>query len=347
MKDGLLNWGICSAGKISNDFALALQNLPTTEHQICAVAARDGDRAKEFADKLKIPKYYSSYKELAENPEIDVVYIGAVNTQHYNVAKLMMESGKHVLCEKPLCVNSAETTGLLNIAREKNVFLMEAIWSRCFPAYSKLKELIASGVIGEVGHVQVSFGEFSSKLVPRIELKELAGGALLDRGIYAIQFAQFVFDEKPINQITMGSLIAPSGPDNKVHIILQYPNNKTAIVSTSLLENLPNEGVICGTKGVIRVCFPVWCPTKIEVSVKYKEKEIFEFPLPPTPDMEGCKFVFRNGQGLKYEAEEVRRCIINGLTESPLLTHNMSQDIADIMDSARKSIGYKLPQDKE
>nr|XP_002121621.1 trans-1,2-dihydrobenzene-1,2-diol dehydrogenase-like [Ciona intestinalis] len=347
MKGELLRWGICSAGKISNDFVLSLQNLPSTEHQVHAVAARDIDRAEKFAELFSIPNCYSSYEELASDKNIDVVYVGAIHTQHYRVTKMMLEAGKHVLCEKPMCVTGGEAKSLISFAREKKLFLMEAIWSRYFPAYRHVRKLLDDKVIGEAKHVQASFGESSDKLVPRVAEKELAGGALLDRGVYAVQFAQFVFNETPVEQMSMGSLLPESGVDTKVHIMLKYSNNKTAVASTSIVENLPNDAVISGSKGSIRVCFPLWCPSRIEVSVKYQETQVFEFELPPIPTLEGSKFNFRNSQGLKYEAEEVRRCIMEGLTESPALTLDATQDIVDIMDKARKAIGYDLPQDKE
>ncbi|CAK8679886.1 trans-1,2-dihydrobenzene-1,2-diol dehydrogenase-like [Clavelina lepadiformis] len=337
-----LKWGICAAGKISNDFVLSLNALSDADHKICAVAASDLGRAKAFAKTHNILKAYSSYEELAADKDVGIVYIGNLNTQHFSTTKLMLSSGKHVLCEKPLAVNVNETKALFKIAKAKNLFLMEAIWSRCFPAYHKVQELLDSDVIGTVNHVQAHFGEVFEPIAPRILSRDQAGGALLDRGIYPVQFAQFVFKEKPLKQSSHASL-TETGVDETCHIFLTYSNERTAFVSTSFVANFPNEAVICGTKGTIKVCFPLWCPNKVELIINYGEPEVFQFDLPARPTY--ADYNFRNSEGLQYEAEEVRRCINEGLIESPLVTSEMSIGIAQIIENARKEIGYSLPQD--
>ncbi|PNF41390.1 hypothetical protein B7P43_G14417 [Cryptotermes secundus] len=151
-------WGIASAGKISHDFVTALGTLPPDEHHVVAVAAQELDRAKAFATEHNIPIAYGSYEELAKNPDVEVVYIGAINTLHLDIGKLMLSNGKHVLCEKPLTVNLKQTKELINLAKEKQLFLMEAVWSRCFPAYDALKKELEAGTLGEVLQVIASFG---------------------------------------------------------------------------------------------------------------------------------------------------------------------------------------------
>lgn len=337
------SWGLCSAGKICNDFALALNSLPNNEHKIGAVAARDITRAKSFADSHSIPKAYGSYDDLANDPDIDIVYIGAIHTTHYDLSIKMLQAGKHVLCEKPLCVNYDETKKLVEFARKKKLFLMEGVWSRCFPAYEKAKEIIQNGDIGEVRFCHATFGSHFDFPLPRIERKDMAGGSLLDIGIYAVQFAQFAFNnEKPIMQVTDGSLLQ-SGVDSDANILLKYPNNRSATVSSSVKTFLSNEGSIHGTKGYIKLGPFFWCPTTVEVYEHHNKKETFTFDLPALP--EKGKYNFRNSQGLQYEAMEVRRCLLKGLTESPLHTLDDSITVSVILQQARMDIGYELPQD--
>lgn len=153
-----LKWGIASAGRISNDFVNAVGTLSEADHQVVAVAARDLNRAKEFAERFGIPKAYSSYLELAQDPNVEAVYIGTLHPQHLEVGLLMLEHGKHVLCEKPLCMNEKQVRKLVTYAKQKNLFLMEAIWSRLFPSYQYVRQQIQSGKLGEILSVDVDFG---------------------------------------------------------------------------------------------------------------------------------------------------------------------------------------------
>lgn len=153
-----LRWGIASAGKISHDFVNAVGTLPATDHRVVAVAARDQTKADEFAKLHAIDNAYEGYDKLARDPNVEVVYVGMLNPQHYEVALLMLNSGKHVLCEKPLCMNEKQVAALLAVAKERQLFLMEAIWSRLFPAYQFVRQQIRSGAIGQVLEVNVEFG---------------------------------------------------------------------------------------------------------------------------------------------------------------------------------------------
>lgn len=153
-----LRWGIAAAGKISWDFVNALGTLSDNDHHVVAVAARDLGRAQEFAGKFDIPKAYDGYLKLAQDPDVEVVYIGVLNPQHFEVAYLMLEHGKHVLVEKPLCMNEKQAKKLIAYAERKKLFLMEAIWSRFFPSYQYLQKQIQSGNLGEIKSLDVHFG---------------------------------------------------------------------------------------------------------------------------------------------------------------------------------------------
>lgn len=153
-----LRWGIAAAGKISNDFVSALTTLDADQHSVVAVAARDVKRASEFAQRFGIPAAYGSYQELAQDQNVQVVYIGTTNPQHYEVTRLMLEHGKHVLVEKPLTINEKNSRELIELAASKSLFILEAIWSRFLPSYQYLREQINSGALGDIVSVDVEFG---------------------------------------------------------------------------------------------------------------------------------------------------------------------------------------------
>ncbi|KAJ6625029.1 Trans-1,2-dihydrobenzene-1,2-diol dehydrogenase [Pseudolycoriella hygida] len=329
-----LNWGIASAGKISHDFVNALGTLSDNDHKVVAVAARDLNRAQEFAKLHEISKYYSSYEELATDSNVEVVYIGVLNPQHYSVAMLMLENGKHVLCEKPLCMNEKEVRKLIAYAERKKLFLMEAIWSRFFPSYDYLHKQIKNGNLGDVQEVHVSFG-FPLEDVDRLAKKELGGGTILDLGVYTIQLCQWVFQQPP-KQIQATGTLNSEGVDLAMKATLTYSDNAVATMETSATNKLSNQAVIKGTKGQITLD-DFWSPTTL-IDIDGHEKN---WPLPETKH----KFNFMNSCGLRYEAEEVRKCIRKGLTQSSIVSHNESLIIARIEDDIRKQIGVVYPAD--
>ena len=187
-------WGIASAGKISHDFANALSIYPE-KHKVVAVAARSLDRAQDFAKRFSIQNAHGSYEALAADAEVEIVYIGSINTEHVNLCKMMFSAGKHVLCEKPLGLNVRETKEIVDSAKKNKVFMMEAIWSRFIPSYVKVREDIEKGVIGDVLHSEALFAVPIDK-VDRILKKDMGGGSVLDIGIYCINWAQFVHGSK-------------------------------------------------------------------------------------------------------------------------------------------------------
>ncbi|XP_002742436.1 trans-1,2-dihydrobenzene-1,2-diol dehydrogenase-like [Saccoglossus kowalevskii] len=337
-----LRWGIASAGMISNDFCVALKTLNAEEHNIVAVAARSLDRAKEFAERFSISKAYGSYEELANDKDIDVVYIGAINTQHVGLSKMMLNCGKSVLCEKPLGVNLRETKEVLSLAKEKKLFCMEAIWSRFFPAYEEIRSIVNSGKIGDVKYVYADFGIKDLLDVPRLAKKEMAGGTILDLGIYPVQLAVMIYGDEIPKITTRGSLTPDEGVDESAVAILQYTGNRLAVVTSHGRVNTNSEASIVGTKGSINVPFPFWCPTKIIVNSD-QGQEIKEFPLPDPP----LKLNFTNSSGLRYEAEAVRKCVSEGKLESDFLTHRQSEIIATILENMRHDVGYMLEQDRQ
>lgn len=329
-----IHWGIAGAGKISHDFVSSLQTLPESEHVVVAVAARELSRAQNFSSLHKIKKAFDSYTKLAEDNDIDTVYIGTLHPQHFEIAKLMLNHGKHVLCEKPLTMNLKQTTELINLAKEKKLFLMEGIWSRCFPIYEIVKKEIESGSIGEIYQVLVTFG-FKMPDIERLNIKNLGGGTILDLGVYGIQFACLIFGNEMPHTIQATGCLNEEGVDQSASINFLYKGNHTATILTHSRVDLPNEAYIIGTKGMIKVP-KFWCPTTVELP-----NEIVNVSLPETKS----KFNFINSVGLSYEANEVRNCILKGMIESPKVPHNVSLLIAQLEDEIRKQIGVTYPED--
>lgn len=259
-----------------------------------------------------------------------------INPQHFDTAMLMLKHGKHVLCEKPMTMNLKQTTELINYARSKKLFLMEAVWSRCFPVYDMISKEIATGNIGDIHQVLVSFG-FKMPDVDRLmcvkfidclalaykssvfnqlpifliyRLKKLGGGTILDLGIYCLQFASLIYNEYPEN-VKAAGFLNEDGVDVSMSATLTYKGNRTATIMTHGLAQLPNEAHICGTKGSIKVP-NFWCPTMVELPSGTKTA-----PLPKLK----YETNFINSAGLSYEAVEARDCILKGKSLMDLKTN--------------------------
>lgn len=329
-------WGICAAGKISNDFMVALQTLPAQDHQAVAVAAKDQKRAKELAKTHNIPKVYSSYEELAKDPDIDIIYVGVLHIIHRDVVLMYLEHRKNVICEKPLAMNSTEVKELIAAARKYKVFFMEAMWSRYFPVYDQIRSLLSQKAIGDVKVVRAEFGS-NQYHVPRAVGKELGGGALLDIGCYCLQFALMVFNGEKPESVTAKGFLYETGVDETVTIILQYSGKRQAILTCTIMVAMPNQAAICGSTGMIQIPSCMWCPTSVILNGKETK---FALPHSSKP------MHFTNSTGLSYEAEHVRQCLLKGLKESPLMTLADSELLHTIMDEVRKQLGVRFQQDK-
>lgn len=327
-------WGIAGAGKISHDFVSAISSLPKEEHQVIGVASRDLLRAQAFANHHSIKNAYNDYEALAKNKDIEIVYIGTLNPQHFEIAKLMLNHGKHVLCEKPLTMNLKQTTELVQLAKSRNLFLMEAVWSRFFPIYDAIRQEITSGNIGEIHQVIVSFG-FKMPDVERLQKKNLGGGTILDLGVYGLQFACMVFNNEMPHTIKASGCLNEEGVDVSTSTTLQYKGNRTATIVTHALVDMPNEAYIIGTKGTIHVP-SFWCPPKANFPHGTLHK-----PLPDTV----FTMNFINSAGLSYEAAAARTCLQKGMIEHPNMSHATSILLATLEDELRKQIGVVYPED--
>lgn len=325
-----IKWGIISTGHISKKFATALALLP--EAELVAVASRNLQSAKEFAGIFNVPKAYVSYEELAKDPEIDAVYIGTPHTFHHENSVMCMKKGKAVLCEKAFAINAAEAREMVKVAREENVFLMEAMITRQVPLVHKVLKWIADGRIGEPRMVRASRcarGEF--KPGARQLNPELGGGALLDVGVYVISFASMIFQKPPVEVVGL-SHIGDWGSDEQGAAILKYDNGAIADLSFALRTAAVNDAYIFGTDGYIKLDDVFAVPSRASLFIDKKEVEVMEEPI--------------IGNALNYEASEVMRCLKLGLKESPFMPLDESVQIMEIMDQIRKPWGLVYKNDK-
>ncbi|XP_055469614.1 trans-1,2-dihydrobenzene-1,2-diol dehydrogenase [Psammomys obesus] len=331
-----LRWGIVSAGLIASDFTIMLSSLPPSEHQVVAVAARDLNRAKEFAQKYNIPKAYGSYEELAKDPNVEVAYIATQHPQHKSAVLLCLAAGKAVLCEKPMGVNAAEVREMVAEARSQGRFLMEAVWSRFFPAVEALREVLGQGTVGDLRVARAELGFNVNNSLPRATDRSQAGGGVLDLGIYCVQFLSLVFGAQKPEKISAVGRIHETGVDDTVSVLLQYPGGVHGSFTCSISAALPNTAYVNGTKGTAQI-LQMWCPTELVVNGERKE-------FPPPVFGEGYNFL--KGPCMSYEANHVRECLRKGLKESPVVPLAESELFAEILEEVRKILGVTFPQDK-
>jgi predicted dehydrogenase len=323
----IINWGILGPGSISTKFAQGLQATPDV--QIAAVGSRNLERAKTFADKFKIPNAYGSYAEFVNDPNIDIVYIGTPHSYHKEHTLLCLNAGKHVICEKPFAINATEAEEMITVAREKGLFLMEAMWSRYLPTLVKTRELIAAGKIGAVRMIQADFG-FRAGVNPegRLFKPELGGGALLDVGIYTLSLAHMVLGTP--TQIKSLANIGSTGVDEQTTFLLGYNTGQMAILSTAIRTNTPHEATIIGTEGWIRIHTPWWISDTITLKSGAEEQVI------PCP---------YEGNGYNYEAIEAGNCIRTGKLESEIMPLDETLALMNILDEIRTQIGLRYPME--
>lgn len=332
-----LKWGICAAGKISNDFCSALKTLPKGEHEIVAVAARDASRAKEFGEKFGATRFYGSYEEIAKDSGVDIIYIGTIHTMHYPLSIMMLNAGKHVLCEKPMAMNLKQCREVLQLCKDKNLFFKEAVWSRSFPIYEQIRKEIASGSLGDVNLVTAKFCiQIMNK--ERIKNNTLGGGCLLDIGIYPIQLAAMVFNELP-EKIIASSTVNKDGVDEDGAVILRYKGGRMAsLVYSGKTHDLEhNRCSIHGTKGSIEIPANFWCPEEAFMpSGRYTN----DLPIGPVP------YNFVNCGGLRYQADNARKCIQAEKIECEAMSHRDSEILYTIIDEIKSQIGLKYKDDE-
>jgi predicted dehydrogenase len=363
-----VRWGIMATGWIAEVFTKdllanpALRNVHDVRHEVVAAASSSSkDRAGEFLTKVKAPssaKAYGSYHELVADPNVDIVYVATPHSHHFQNAMLALEAGKNVLCEKALTVTASQARKLVDAARAKGVFFMEAVWTRYFPLSIQVRELISNGAIGHVYRTIADLsigkdkddGKIDFADTHRMVNPELAGGALLDLGIYALTWVfQTLYHVQPEEQKEAPNVMAAvnkyhTGADETTSIILQFPQHKShGIALTSLRVSSDADGKnsagasirIQGSKGEIQVMGPAYCPLQYRVIKKKEdggEVQVVDCPIPKDPESGW-------GQGMFWEADECARCLRDGLKESKSLPWSESITIMEVMEETLRQGG--------
>ncbi len=322
-----VRWGIAAPGRIAAQFAEGLALVDDAE--LVAVGSRAKERADVFGDRFEIPNRYGSYDELMEDPGVDVVYVATPHAQHEAVVLRAIEGGKHVLCEKPFALNATPGRRMADAARARGVFAMEALWSRFLPSYRVLAELLRDERVGEPMVVEADFG-FRVPLMPEHRLFDLAqgGGALLDLGIYPLQLCSMVLGT-PDHVVAEGH-VGETGADEQVAAVLHHGGGRLGVIKAATRIGLSNTARISGTEGWIELPASMHRPTRVGVgsgnNVDWIEADY-------------------DGEGLRFQAIEVQRCLAAGESESPVAPLDETIALADTMDEIRAQIGVVYAAD--
>jgi len=333
-------WGILTTGYIANLFAEGLTAAEGAE--LVAVGARSAARAEAFGAKWGIPHRHGSYAALAADPDVEVIYIGSPHPFHYEHALLCLDAGKHVLVEKPFALNAQQASAMIERARRKGLFLMEAMWTRFLPAMVQVRQWLADGAIGEVELVRANLS-FTADFNPQSRLfaPDLAGGALLDVGIYPISFAFMVLGAPQTIHST--AALGPTGTDDRSAYLFGYEGGRTALLSSAVRLTVPVEAQIIGTAGMIEIHEPwinprtVTLATPVQPGVQSRlifEGNLFDRRTVHAPTQ---------GNGYNYEAQEVGRCLRAGATESAVMPLDESLAIMRALDTLRGQWGLRYP----
>jgi predicted dehydrogenase len=321
----MIRWGVIGPGAIATGFAEAMQWADGGS--ITAVASRSAERAAAFADRFDIPTHYGDYDALAGDPDVDVVYVATPHSRHEVDTVNLLRAGKHVLCEKPFALNARQAARMAEEARSRELFLMEAIWSRFLPAYRALVDVIGAGRIGEPLLVEADFG-FRRPVDPhhRHFARELGGGALLDLGIYPIQLCTLVLG--PIERVVSDGVVGETGVDEVVTALLHHPGGRLGVVKAAIRVNMTCTARIAGTEGVIDLPAMMHCPSSLTVSSAAGVDRID---------------ASYEGNGLRFEIDEVHRCLAEGRTESEVMSLDESIALATTLDAIRADLGVVYP----
>ena len=320
-----IRWGILGAGGIAGTFAASVNQH--TRAQVVAVGSRSRDRADRFASAHGIPTTHVGYRALVEDPHVDVVYVATPHSEHREHALLAIEAGKHVLVEKSFTRNAAEAEEVFAAARQAGVFVMEAMWTRFLPHVEALHRLVDAGEVGELVSVTADHGQ-AFPFDPRSRLFDpaLAGGALLDLGVYPVSWAHD-FLGVPRDVQAVGAL-TETGVDGQVSMVLSYGERTQALLGTTLWSRTPTISTLSGTEGRISVDSDFYRPTGFEL--QRKDGRVWTFEQPAT-------------QGLQYEAAEVARRVAAGETQSPRMTWDDTLAVLRTMDRVRSLVGVVYP----
>ena len=319
------NWGILGPGGIAKAFATDLKLLDG--HSVAAVGSRTLKNAQDFANTFG-GTAYGSYEALVADPSIDAIYVATPHPAHKDNVVLALNAGKPVLCEKPFAVNAKEAQEMVAAAQKNNVAMMEAMWSRFLPHYAQVREIVASGVLGKILTVHADHGQrLADQDIARLVEPALAGGALLDLGIYPVSFAHMVLGNP--TKITASGVLTDKGVDAQTSMIFDYADGAQAVLNTTMIEQTPCRAVVAGVDGWLEIDRVFYTPTSMRVTLF--DGSVTEYPTNYT------------GHGLREQAEAFKKLVQSGHTQSDILNWKDTVDIMQTLDSVRSQIGLRYP----
>lgn len=321
-----IRWAVLGTGVIANEMAAALKK---NGKNIYAVGNRTYDKAVAFADKYGIEKVYEDYNDMFSDPEVDVIYITTPHNTHMGFMKKAIANGKHILVEKSITLNSSELDEVITLADEKGVIIGEAMTIYHMPVYKKLREILDSGRLGKVNLITMNFGSFKEyDMSNRFFNKNLAGGAMLDIGVYALSFIRWFMDEKPARLLSQVKS-APTGVDEQAGLLLMNEEGQMASVMLSLHSKQPKRGMISCEEGYIEI---MEYPRAWEATITYAES--------------GETEVIREGENadaLAYELADMERAVSG---DAECMHIEYTKDVMDMMTAFRNEWGFKYPEEE-
>jgi predicted dehydrogenase len=322
----IIKWGILGPGKIAHKFAEGLKHAGNSE--LFAIGSRDYSKAQEFGNQYNAKRIYGSYQDLVNDPEVDIVYIATPHNLHFEHTMFCLENGKSVLCEKPFAVNEKEVSQMIKKAAEKNLFLMEALWSRFLPHIIKAKELIDKDAIGELKFMKSDFG-FNSPYNPdsRIFSRQLIGGSLMDVGIYPVSLSMFLLGIP--HKIVASAGMGPTEVDHSCSMCFSYGKDLISVLYSSVVARTDVTAEIHGTKGKIVFSEQWFRPVPFYMIDEYGNRRDYNFDF--------------KGNGYNYEAEEAAKCLLAGKTQSDLMSWNDSLNLIKLLDEVRRQCNIFYP----
>lgn len=327
-----INWGIIGCGWIANKFAESAAVLDGVE--VVAAASRTPGKAEDFAEKHSIKHHYSNYNDLLKNNEVEAVYVATTHNFHYEIVKQVLEANTPVLCEKPFTVNAREMKSLISLAERKQLFMMEAMWTRFLPAIVQLRRWLAEDMIGTIKQVRAEFGFlFSFDPNHRLYNHDLAGGAVLDAGIYPLSFANMVMKQKPVEIKSLGE-IGSTGVDEQSSYLLKYESGCLALLNSTINAPIVSRAEVIGTKG--RIMIPKDFFNAQEVWLELNDQDPIQ-----------KKFPFPNNSGFKFEIEAASESIRNGLLENEIMPLTDTLQLMETIDEIKNQLGLIYENDKQ
>lgn len=319
------SWAILGPGGIARAFAKDLALLEG--HSIGAVGSRTLSKAENFAAEFG-GKAYGSYEELVSDPSVDGVYVATPHPGHHGNVIMALNAGKPVLCEKPFAVNAQQAQEMVDAASKNQVALMEAMWARFLPHYAKVREIVASGVLGPIQSIHADHGQrLADQGIARLIDPQLAGGALLDLGVYPVSFAHMILGNP--TSITSSAVMTDKGVDAQTSMIFSYSNGAQAVLTTTMVEQTPCRAVVAGLNGWLEIDRTFYNPASMRVV--QNDGSVTEYPSS------------YKGHGLREQAQVFAQLVASGALESEILSWKDTVDIVKSMDTVREQIGLKYP----